>query len=164
MSIRKAFLILMSVAMVAGLTGCMSAGDESITATTAPTQQPVVTAEATAPASTFDWNSGSKDVEAALEQLSEIGNARVAIAGRTALVGVTFDDAYKGQLTERIRDMIAGVVKKADPSIERVAVTAAEDDVAKIFEFTDSIRADATKTFDNFKNDIERIINNATTM
>jgi len=164
MFIRKFFFIAMSLTMVFCLTGCMSAGDETSTATAAPTQQPVVTAEATAAASGFDWNSGAQNVESALEQLSEIAQARVAIAGRTALVGVTFDDAYRGQLTERIRDMIAGVVKKADPSIERVAVTAAEDDVGKIFEFTDSIRADATKTFDNFKEDIQRIINNATTM
>ena len=164
MFIRKFFFIAMSLTMVFSLTGCMSAGDETSTATAAPTQQPVVTAEATAAASGFDWNSGAQNVESALEQLSEIAQARVAIAGRTALVGVTFDDAYRGQLTERIRDMIAGVVKKADPSIERVAVTAAEDDVGKIFEFTDSIRADATKTFDNFKEDIQRIINNATTM
>jgi len=164
MFIRKFFFIAMSLTMVFCLTGCMSAGDETSTATAAPTQQPVVTAEATAAASGFDWNSGAQNVESALEQLSEIAQARVAIAGRTALVGVTFDDAYRGKLTERIRDMIAGVVKKADPSIERVAVTAAEDDVGKIFEFTDSIRADATKTFDNFKEDIQRIINNATTM
>ena len=161
---RKAFFIIMSLIMAFSLTGCMSAGDETSTATAVPTQQRVVTAEATAATTGFDWNSGAQNVETALEQLSEIAQARVAIAGNTALVGVTFDDAYKGELTERIRDMIAGVVRKADPSIERVAVTAAEDDVAKIFEFTDSIRADATKTFDNFRDDIQRIINNATTM
>ena len=164
MFIRKFSFIAMSLIMAFCLTGCMSAGDETSTATAAPTQQPVVTAEATAAASGFDWNSGAQNVEAALEQLSEVAQARVAIAGKTALVGVTFDDVYKGEMTERIRDMIAGVVKKADPSIERVAVTAAEDDVAKIFEFTDSIRADATKTFDNFREDIQRIINNVTTM
>lgn len=164
MSVRKVFLIVMSLATAFSLTGCMSSGDERSAATAAPTLHPVVTAEATTPAASFDWNTGARDVETAIEQLSEIGNARVAIAGRTALVGVTFDDAYKGRLTERIRDMVSGVVKKADPSIERVAVTAAEDDVAKIFEFTDSIRSGAEKTFDDFKSDIERIINNATTM
>lgn len=163
MFIRKAFFILVSLTLTLALTGCMSAGDE-VKATAAPTQQAAVTAEPTAAAAAFDWNREAQSVEAAIEQLSEIGNARVAIAGNTALVGVTFDEAYRGDMTERIRDMIAGVVKKADPSIERVAVTAAEDDVGRIFEFTDSIRADATKTFDNFRDDIERIINNATTM
>ena len=163
MFIRKTFFILASLTLSLALTGCMSAGDE-VKATAEPTQRAAVTAEPTAAAAAFDWNKESRNVEAAIEQLSEIGNARVAIAGNTALVGVTFDDASRGDMTERIRDMIAGVVKKADPSIERVAVTAAEDDVGKIFEFTDSIRADATKTFDNFRNDIERIINNATTM
>jgi len=163
MFIRNAFFVLLSLMLAFALTGCMSSGDE-VKATAMPTQQAAVTAEPTAAASAFDWNSGAQDVEAAIEQLSEIGNARVAIAGNTALVGVTFDEAYRGDMTERIRDMIAGVVRKADPAIQRVAVTAAEDDVSKIFEFTDSIRADATKTFDNFKNDIERIINNVTTM
>ncbi len=163
MFIRKAFFIITALTISAALTGCMSSGDE-VQVTAAPTQLAAVTAEPTAAASAFDWNSGSQNVEAAIEQLSEVENARVAIAGNTALVGVTFDNAYRGDMTERIRDMIAGVVKKADPSIERVAVTAAEDDVAKIFEVTDSIRADATKTFDNFRNDINRILNNDTTM
>ena len=162
MFIRKSFFILTALTLAIALTGCMSSGDE-VQVTAAPTMQAAVTA-APAVESAFDWNTESRNVEAAIEQLSEVENARVAIAGKTALVGVTFDAAYRGDMTERIRDMIAGVVKKADPSIERVAVTAAEDDVAKIFEVTDTIRADATKTFDNFRNDINRIINNATTM
>ena len=166
MLIRKVFFIAMSLTMVCCLTGCMSAGDEDRGAavTAAPTQKPAVTAEATAQPAAFDWNSEAKNVEDAIVQLSEIKEARVAIDGDTALVGVRFDDAYKGEMTDRIREMIAGVVQKADPNIKTVAVTADENDVNSIFDMAERVASGAGEVFDDFTDDIKKIVNNVTTM
>ena len=161
---RSVFFITV-FALMFSLTGCMSAGDEDRTeVTAAPTQQPVVTAEATAQPAAFDWNSESKNVEDAIVQLSEIKEARVAIDGDTALVGVRFDDAYKGEMTDRIREMIAGVVQKADPRIKTVAVTAEENDVNSIFDIAGRVASGAGDVFEDFGEDIKKIVNNVTTM
>lgn len=165
MFIRKIAFFAATLVLSLCLTGCMGGGDET-DATAAPTQQPVVTAEATgvpgAANTSFDWRAEAENVEDAIEQLSEIDDARVAIAGNTALVGVKFDDAYRGEMTDRIREMIDGVVKKADPSIQTVAVTAAESDVERIFDMSD--RVSAGEAFEDFREDIENIVRNATTM
>ena len=161
---RSVFFIAV-FALMFSLTGCMSAGDEDRTeVTAAPTQQPVVTAEATAQPAAFDWNSESKNVEDAIVQLSEIKEARVAIDGDTALVGVRFDDGYKGEMTDRIREMIAGVVQKADPRIKTVAVTAEENDVNSIFDIAGRVASGAGDVFEDFGEDIKKIVNNVTTM
>lgn len=161
---RSVFFITVFALMVS-LTGCMSAGDEDRTeVTAAPTRQPVVTAEATSQPAAFDWNSEAKNVEDAIVQLSEIKEARVAIDGDTALVGVRFDDAYKGEMTDRIREMIAGVVQKADPRIKTVAVTADENDVNSIFDIAGKVASGAGDVFEDFGEDIKKIVNNVTTM
>lgn len=148
------------------LAGCMSAGDEDRGAavTAAATQKPAVTAEVTAQPAAFDWNSEAKNVEDAIVQLSEVKEARVAINGDTALVGIRFDDAYKGEMTDRIREMIAGVVQKADPRIKTVAVTADENDVNSIFDMAERVASGAGEVFDDFADDIKKIVNNVTTM
>ena len=153
-------------ALMCCLAGCMSAGDEDRGAavTAAPTQKPAATAEATAQPAAFDWNSEAKNVEDAIVQLSEVKEARVAINGDTALVGIRFDDAYKGEMTDRIREMIAGVVQKADPNIKTVAVTADENDVNSIFDMAERVASGAGEVFDDFADDIKKIVNNVTTM
>jgi hypothetical protein len=47
-------------------------------------------------------------------------------------VGVVYTPQYKGEMTQRIRDMIAGEVMTADPSIQVVAVPAEAQDVAPV--------------------------------
>lgn len=171
MSARKVILWALVLTLSLSLTGCMGASDDNAAATAKPSRMPAVTAEATGiPGSVekngtnFDWNRQAQTVETALNQLSEISDARVAIAGNTALVGVKFDSAYQGEMTERIREMVSGVVKNADPSIQVVAVTATEKDVTSIFDIADRVRAGAGEVFDDFKDDINTIVRNATTM
>ena len=164
---RRLISLLTVLMLAAALTGCMSTGDETASATDAPGMTGAVTAEPTeraqsASGTAFDWNSGAQDVENAIIQLSEVKDARVVVAGSTALVGVKFDDAYKGEMTERIREMIAGVVKQADTEIETVAVTDETDDVEGIYDISDKVRGG--KGYDEFKNDINAIVRNATTM
>ena len=139
MFIRRVLFVVLGLAISLAAAGCMSAGSSApaVTATAAPA---AVTAEPTAAAAMFDWHTGAQDVESAIVQLSEIKDARVLVVGNTALVGVKFDDAYKGEMTERIREMVAAEVKKADESIKTVAVTNETDDITGIYDISDKVR------------------------
>lgn len=110
----------------------------------------------------FDWANSAAAIEQAIGQISELSEARVVVTNTTALVGVKFDGAYKGKLTERIREMVAAEVLKADPSIQTVAVTSDEADVAKIYTLSDQIRAG--RTADELSSEINSIVRNATTL
>ena len=110
----------------------------------------------------FDWANGATDIEKAIGRISEISDARVVVTNSTALVGVKFDNAYKGEITERIREMVAAEVLRADPSIQTVAVTASEDDVNKVYVLSEQIRAG--RNADELSAEINAIVRNATTL
>ena len=110
----------------------------------------------------YDWSTGAAQIEARLRQISEISDARVVVTGNTALVGVRFDTAYRGEMTERIREMVAAEIMAADPQITTVAVTADGDDVEEIYELSD--RTLAGREMDTLKDDINEIVRNATTL
>ena len=110
----------------------------------------------------FDWANGAANVEKAIGQISEIADSRVVVTNTTALVGVKFDAAYKGELTERIREMVAAEVLRADPAIQTVAVTSVPEDVQKVYELSDAIRSG--RTADELSADINAIVRNATTL
>jgi len=110
----------------------------------------------------FDWANGAAEIEKAIGQLSEIAECRVVVTNSTALAGVKFDNVYKGEMTERIREMVAAEIMKADPSIQTVAVTSDEGDVAKVYAISDQIRAG--RTADELSADINAIVRNATTL
>ena len=112
--------------------------------------------------SRFDWTKSASQVEARIGQISEISEARVVVTGNTALVGVKFDRAYQGEMTERIREMVAAEVMAADPEITTVAVTADNDDVGSIYDISE--RSTLGKDLDTLKEDIEEIVRNATTL
>ena len=110
----------------------------------------------------FDWANGAADIEKAIGRISEISDARVVVTNSTALVGVKFDNAYKGEITERIREMVAAEVLRADPSIQTVAVTASEDDVNKVYALSEQIRDG--RNADELSAEINAIVRNATTL
>ena len=110
----------------------------------------------------FDWANGAADIEKAIARISEVADARVVVTNSTALVGVKFDNAYKGEITERIREMVAAEVLRADPNIQTVAVTASEDDVNKVYELSEQIRSG--RTADELSAEINAIVRNATTL
>lgn len=110
----------------------------------------------------FDWANGAADIEKSIARISEIADARVVVTNTTALVGVKFDNAYKGELTERIREMVAAEVLRADPAIQTVAVTSAPEDVKKVYELSEKIRSG--RTADELSADINVIVRNATTL
>jgi len=145
-------------------TGTQNAGDaarlnDNRTAGTAAGNTSAATDGALTP---FDWLNGAANVEKAIGQISEISDARVVVTNTTALVGVRFDSAYKGELTERIRELVAAEVLRADPNIQTVAVTSADEDVKKVYDLSDQIRAG--RTADELSADINSIVRNATTL
>lgn len=166
--LKKLFLAF-ALTLVVGLsvTGCMNRADESTAnPTPSPSYMPQGAANDSAKASQtparFDWTSDAARIEARIGQISEISEARVVVTGDTALVGVKFNQAYRGEMTERIREMVAAEVMAADPEITTVAVTADEDDVEDIYELSE--RTLAGREMDTLKDDINEIVRNATTL
>jgi len=86
----------------------------------------------------------------------------VVVAGDTALAGVYFDPSYRGEMTERIREMIASEIMQADPNIRTVAVTAEEDDVEDIFEMSDRVHRGGLMS--ELEEDIREIVREVTTL
>ena len=64
--------------------------------------------------------------------IDEIESAACVITGNTAMIGVQFNEQYKGKMTDAIKKKIDQVVKQADTRIDRVAVTADPDVVSRI--------------------------------
>ena len=180
---RLLFLTAAAAALALSLTGCMndagrnaapapSASPDYMPGSTRSVEPPMATLTPTAPADTsgttggaltpFDWANNASQIENAIDRISEISESRVVVTGTTALVGVKFDNVYKGQLTERIRQMVAAEVLKADPTIQTVAVTGEPGDVQRVYELADQIRAG--RTADDLAGDINAIVRNAATM
>ncbi len=111
---------------------------------------------------TFDWTKNAAGIEARIDQISEISESRVVVNGNTALVAVKFAPEYRGEMTERIRQMVAAEIMAADPNIQTVAVTADDDDVENVFDIAEDLLSGANA--DEIKNDINEIVRNATTL
>ena len=137
-----------------GADGTMNSGNAGNTGNTAATTDGAL--------NPFDWANGAADIEKAIARISEVADARVVVTNSTALVGVKFDNAYKGEITERIREMVAAEVLRADPNIQTVAVTASEDDVNKVYDLSEQIRSG--RTADELSAEINAIVRNATTL
>lgn len=159
-------LVLLAALMTAG---CMNrGGEDAVEPTSTPSYMPQGSTATAMPGATmtadlpFDWTANAARIEAQIARISEIREARVVTAGDTALVGVKFDPAYRGQLTERIREMVAAEVMAADPGITTVAVTADGDDVEEIYEISE--RTTLGREMDTLKDDIQEIVRNATTL
>lgn len=114
------------------------------------------------PGQPFDWATSAATVENRINMFSEIQQANVVTSGNTALVGVVFTPQYKGEMTQRIRDMIAGEVMAADPSIQVVAVTSEAQDVATIQQLSQQQQTGANP--EQMKTQVETIVRNATTL
>ncbi len=181
--LQRMFLVL-ALVLIVGVTatGCMNEGGRGMLLDSAndadpgrPSPEPSAAARqgstqrdteggqsAGSASGSFDWTRDASQVEARISQISEISEARVVVTGDTALVGVRFDRAYQGEMTERIREMVAAEVMAADPRITTVAVTADDGDVSEVYELSE--RTSLGKDLDTLKEDIEEIVRNATTL
>ncbi len=175
------WMLLTAVLLTAALclTGCMNSGNRVDTAAPSPsvgatgntgdvgdssdTNQSGLAGDAgTGSATPFNWVNNAAQVETAINQISEISDSRVVVTGTTALVAVRYTDAYQGETTERIREMVAGAVREADPTIQTVAVTSEEADVTAVYELSDRIRAGENAA--DMADEINRIVRNPTTL
>lgn len=170
MKLKKVLIYVMLLAVALMAVGCMrNAGEvdnSNVSPTAAPTMRPAVGTTAGAGASgvpAFDWSADANQIENNINQISEISESRVLVNGNTAIVAVKFSATYEGELTQRIREMVAAEVMEADPNIETVAVTVEEDDVNELFSLSDQVKA-GTKKLDDLGPDIDRIVSNATTL
>lgn len=176
---RTLALIALALAGIFVLGGCMRAGsrtndrpDEARptdvpyvgtqpAATTTPAPEQTAEVQQQQPAEPFDWKTDAGQVRERISQFSEIADSAIVVSGSTALVGVQFDPQYRGELTERIRQMIAGVVMSFDAQVQTVAVTAESDDVKKIGELeTKMAEGDDAAV----KTEMDKIIRNTTTL
>ena len=169
------FCFVLMVALSLTLAACMNNGGEvqprvtretsfmpETTASNAPSDGMNPMVDATQPPVAFDWVTGSGMIEGNINRISEVQDSRVVVTGSTALVAVKFTNAYQGEMTERIREMIAGQIKAADPTLQIVAVTANEEDVTRIYEISDAVKAG--QSIDELDSDIDTIVRNTTTM
>lgn len=155
--ISTVLFLCLGIALI--MTACMNKTgvDETPLPTPGASANPSVTPMATSNvASAFDWVKDGEKVEENLSRISEISQARVIVDGDTALVAVKFNPAYKGELTDRIRDMVAGEIRKADPRIKTVSVTADENAVTKTYALSDRLRAG--EGLETLKKDIQDIL------
>ena len=169
---RLFFAVLLVAAVSIAATGCMNRVEEGkVDASPAPSPnympQGVAgnagnTGTAGQTTTRFNWANDAARIEARIGQISEISEARVVVTGDTALVGVKFNQAYRGEMTERIREMVAAEVMAADPEITTVAVTADADDVEDIYELSE--KSMLGRELDSIKEDIQEIVRNATTL
>ena len=92
-----------------------------------PEESPMESAGAENPEESAGMDNTNMDADALrteVEKLSEVKTAVVAAMGDTALVGLTFDDAYQGTLTARITEMVTERVQGAEAALTNVRVTA----------------------------------------
>ena len=170
-NLKKLFFAVALILVVGvAVSGCMNRNvneSQSVAPSATPNYMPQgsatngATAQST-DANRFDWTKNAAQIEAQISQISEVSEARVVVTGNTALVGVKFNTAYQGEMTERIREMIAAEVMKADPQITTVAVTSEEDDVEDVYEISE--RTLMGEELDALKEDINEIVRNATTL
>lgn len=174
---KKWIGIAIAMALLLSLSACMSNGRDNIrpqvtsqtnflpestdNANNAATNPPANAGATQAPVA-FDWVTGSGQIEANVSKISEIEDCRVVVTGTTALVGVKFADAYQGEVTERIREMVAAEVMEADPNIKTVAVTAEDDDVDEVYDISEKLRRG--EPAETLENKINEIVRNATTL
>jgi len=168
----KVSLMLLTVAALVTMGGCMqndnnTANEPSVmpSAVSTPTPTSGIGSSGNPGAvggASFDWATGAQQVEDNINRLSEIADNRVVVTGTTALVGVKYTAAYQGETTERIREMIAGVVRQSDPAIQTVAVTSQTEDVETIYQISDKIKNGTSA--DDMAEEINRIVRNATTL
>ena len=167
------------------LAGCMNAGNRSDDNLDAPeaTGTPYVgtdPAGVTTPAPTatslvpglddakraienaFDWKTNVGEVQDRINQFSEVAASYVVVNGPTALVGVEFDPQYRGEMTERIRQMIAGVVMSYDAQVQTVAVTAETEDVKTVRSLAERAANGADEA--ELKTEMDKIVRNTTTL
>lgn len=161
--------VVLSLVLIVALSGCMRSNEVVPQQTAYPGADATTTPTGTAAPSnetvqdTFDWKTRANVVEKRINLFSEISDCRIVAMDQTALVGVKFTNQYKGEITQRIRDMIAGEIMAADNRIQVVAVTAEPGDVATIFSLSDQLQTTGVNE-EELRTQMDKIVKSATTL
>lgn len=86
----------------------------------------------------------------------DIRSASCVVSGDTALVGLEFEKQYKGKVTDAIKKSVEQRVKKHEPTIKKVVVTADPNLLTRIKTMATDIGKG--KPLSGFKTEIEEII------
>ncbi len=133
-------LLLLTVLSAALLTGCASSADtlpspSPGTSEMPGTLLPDMTGDGASPMpessaapesgirTVEDAKRAAQAMEEAVEKLSEVDEADVAITGDTALVGLKLTSQYQGQIDDRLKKMVLTRVQTVEKAITKVAVT-----------------------------------------
>lgn len=98
----------------------------------------------------------AKDIARDIAKEKNIESASCVVTGDTALVGLQFEEQYKGKVTDAIKKSVEKRVKKIEPSIKNVAVTADPDLLSRIKTMAKDI--EGGKPLSGFTKEIDEII------
>ncbi|HHU79211.1 MAG TPA: YhcN/YlaJ family sporulation lipoprotein [Clostridiales bacterium] len=110
----------------------------------------------TAPIGTNEQDRAQKIADAAA-RIREVQSAACVVTGNTAMVGLQFNDQYKGDLTNAIKKQVEKRVRDTDKRIDRVVVTADPDMVSRIEEIFEDIGRG--KPISGFTKELNEMIN-----
>ena len=127
---KKWFLALLCMAAAS----MVMAGCSAKTMSVSPTASPMATAEATvepSPAATVEATDMTpaqagklaEKIAQAVQQISEVEEAKVVVNNGRALVAVKFDAQYSAGLDDRMKQQIIQTVQKVDDTLKDVEVT-----------------------------------------
>lgn len=98
----------------------------------------------------------AKQISQDVAKEKNIKSATCVVTGDTALVGLQFDEQFKGDVTDSIKKSVDKRVKKIDSSIKRVVVTADPDLLSRIKTVAKDI--ENGKPLSGFTTEVEEII------
>jgi YhcN/YlaJ family sporulation lipoprotein len=104
-----------------------------------------------------DSQQRAEEIANKVSDLREIESATCLITGNTAMVGVQFNQQYKGDLTDQIKKKVDRTVKDQDDRISRVIVTADPDIVTRIEDIFKQIGEG--RPLSGFTKEINELIN-----
>lgn len=99
----------------------------------------------------------AEELKNELEQLSEVTDAKVVIAGQQAAVGLTFDTQYQAGVTDRMREMVRERLDGVVSGVTRLAVTDDATQLETISQLSEQLQ-NATDLTD-IENKLSALIN-----
>lgn len=99
----------------------------------------------------------AEELKNELEQLSEVTDAKVVIAGQQAAVGLTFDTQYQAGVTDRMREMVRERLDGVVSGVTRLAVTDDATQMETISQLSEQLK-NATDLTD-IENKLSALIN-----
>lgn len=98
----------------------------------------------------------AKRVEGEVDKLSEVKKSTAIVNGNTAMIAIEYDDQYKGEMTDRIREMVEEKAKIVDAALTDIYVT---DDAAMMEEIKDMReRVDGGSVFEDIKAEFDKLV------